>query len=237
MMLKECRDWLSALQDCYARGRLGRLEEAVARVGERHPGGRWQGSVESKPGLETLRLRFLGDADFAVFKKTAAGVFGLPSDGRSVPPASFPWVSFDWRVASDRLAGASVYGRPPGMRLEPGQAVSLPLKGRPVLHNPKPFAKNVARDRALGPVFADFVGLCPVREIVSEWEILESGKLTPREEWSVRLEEPVPWPRFARMNLASPFVAEASQLAYLLLNRRLTEVAFESGSLRAYFRA
>jgi hypothetical protein len=90
-----------------------------------------------------------------------------------------------------------------------------------------PFTTRLAA--GLPAVFADFHALHPVSHLVSEWE---GGKAL--ESWSLRLRTGVPWPLFLRCDLAQPYAGSATELAYLMRDRRVVELSLSPQGMVAW---
>lgn len=188
-------------------GRAKRLQKVLSGL---EGAGRWEIGLASREPLKTLDLRYFGaEGEADRFRKAAARSLGLRWQGR-LPSSHFPWLSFAWDLATDRPGEILAWsvGKTPEQAAAGGRIARV-----------SPF------DPAIAAVFSEFTSLCPVKEMVS------CGK-----DWSLRLARPVAWPHFIRTNMADPFLGAATELAYLLLDRKVTELAVSEDSLRAYVR-
>ena len=75
----------------------------------------------------------------------------------------------------------------------------------------------------LAGLLGDFAGLCPVAQTLSG-----PGRL------ELRLAEPVPWPHFARLDLAKPFAARPAYWARRLGGRGVGAVALAGGRMQLF---
>jgi hypothetical protein len=75
----------------------------------------------------------------------------------------------------------------------------------------------------LAGLLGDFHGLCPVARTLSG-----PGRL------ELRLVEPVPWPHFARLDLAKPFAARPAYWARRLGGRGVVAVALAGGRMQLF---
>jgi len=218
MILKQCRDWLSGWSDCAPERKIAGLRQAVDELGA----GRWEVSLRSDAADAGVGVRYFGEEkDFTKFAKAAAERFGLSAAAKP-PKDGFPWLELWWDVEKDaprfaRLYDAEGAGETGGVRLA---------------FKTSKLDKRFLADPALKEVFADLAGLCAIKDIISVWE---KGKA--REDWSLRFDDAVPWPDFARLSLAAPFTDGASLFSYVALDRRVSEILFTGGALVVYLRA
>jgi hypothetical protein len=100
------------------------------------------------------------------------------------------------------------------------------------------WTKELLSDPALAAALGEAAAACPIRELATERPLGESGR-TPSQDlsWSLRLKPSLPWPSFARLSLAQPFVAQSALLAYLLLDRRVSQVSFRGEGMTVYLGA
>lgn len=238
MNLRECRQWVRGLGQCLPSLRQKGLRELLAQEALWGRTGRWEAGLSSADGFNRIRLRYFGPPEdgFAAFIRKAARLLaGRWGEGLSPPPAGFPWLCLEWDFKRDSLAGARLYAGSPSAR--PQEALALEREGGRALVRPQGFHREYLKDRALAGVFAPMAGLCPIKDLLTEWEPDEGGGWRARAGWSLRFAESVPWPHFARLGVADPFLPRAPRLAYLLLDRKVAELGFETGALRAYVRA
>lgn len=112
-----------------------------------------------------------------------------------------------------------------------------PVPARPakkIRRQLRPFAPASLLDPALIRAFSDFIALCPVRGMITESVAEKKG--WRQIGWSLPLSSPLPWPLFARLDIAAPFTADSCRLSFLLLDRRVTELVFRDAELWVYFR-
>lgn len=101
---------------------------------------------------------------------------------------------------------------------------------RPRLPRLKPAAFTPRLSAGLPAVFGAFHALHPVAELVSEWGA--GGK--PLESWSLRLKTGVPWPLFLRCDLAQPYAEKATELSFLMLDRKVVELSLSPEGMVAW---
>lgn len=241
MNLRECRQWIRGLGQCLPSLRHRGLSAVLAQRAPWEGAGRWEAGLSSADGFSRVRLRYFGarGGGFSTFNLKAARLLGSRWGERlSVPPAGFPWLCLEWDLKRDSLVGARLYAGPGSLPARPQEARAIEAGGGLVLVRPRGFHRDYLKDRALGGVLSHVARLCAIKDLVTEWEsVEEGGGWRAREGWSLRFLEGVPWPHFARLSMADPFLSRAPRLAYLLLDRKVTELGFETGALRAYFSA
>ncbi|UPT75783.1 MAG: hypothetical protein M0D55_08985 [Elusimicrobiota bacterium] len=105
--------------------------------------------------------------------------------------------------------------------LKAGKAAAVKIGGA----SPKPgrFKPGFFGEPALDSALADFAALCPV-----------SGFAHDGASWSLTLEKPPRWPLFARTDVSAAFTPLSSQLALLLIDRKVTELSFDGEALWAH---
>jgi len=189
--------------------------------------GRWEVSVRGG-GLHEIGLRFFGSGPYVPWRDACARTFSL---GRaalpSAPRAGSPWLTAAWDLRTGdwttlRLTGANA------SKLGPGRAFAWDHKrgensSEKHALDLRPFKPGVFKEPALDRALEDFSALCPVGSMSIE----EHG-------WSLRFAQPMRWPLFARCDLAAAFTPDSSQLALFLLDRRVTELAFDGTALWAH---
>lgn len=230
MILSQCRDWLSAL-DAVARRKTPRLAKLAAAL-DGGQGLLWEGALDSEGPQSEVALRCRGVEGHASFLARAGRLLGASWRG-APPPASSPWLSLRWDAGADRAQAAWAFtaGR------EGAQAAALALDGSLASVSAAPCTPELARARPLRELFGEFPRHCPISEVVSGWTAGADGARAPLPRWSVRLVSPVSWPRFLALDFSKPFTARATELSYLALNRRVSELEFEGARMTAYLRA
>jgi hypothetical protein len=240
----ERRDWLKAVSESLPRWRLGALNKLLAGLDVDAPGGFWEGGMCGRSGDRVLALRYFGGpGDFARWRLAAGRLLDLPGAGEAEPPTDgFPWVTLVWNGATGGLVRAVLLSRVPGAR-GAGASAHWSLtraagrkKPETSLLNPDRYSPRTIGDARLAKALDEFGAHCPIRDVVYQFSIAPSGKRRPLPAWSLRLKDPVAWPRFLRLDLASSFTAESTLLSFLLLDRRVSELAFEGETLWAFFR-
>lgn len=92
--------------------------------------------------------------------------------------------------------------------------------GRRTAPTALPWTPALLKDAALGAMLLDFAAHAEIAALLTE----PAGDGPGR--WGVRLGRPLPWPSFAALSVADPFLKSASLLAYMALDRRVTELSF-----------
>jgi hypothetical protein len=210
------RDWLKILSECFPEWKLEGLDELLVRLDGAAEGGVWEGGLCSRPESKAVAVRYFGaDGSAADWRRAAGESLGLPLEGRAPAADGLPWLTLLWDADAGRPA-----------RVGPGATLFKP--GR--------YSRRAIEDAALARVLAEFDALCPIRDLVFQFPAEGPGKDRPLPGWSLRLERPLAWPLLARLDMAAPFSAESSRLAFLLLNLRVTELEFDGDRVWAYFR-
>ena len=245
MNLVERRDWLKAVSESLPRWRLGALNKLLAGLDVDAQGGFWEGGMCGRSGARVLALRYFGaPGDFARWRRAAGRLLELPGAVEAEPPMDgFPWATFVWNAATGGLERAALLSRVSGAR-GAGASAHWSLtraagrkKPATLLLSPDRYSPRTIGDARLAKALDEFGALCPIRDLVYQFSVAPSGKRRPLPSWSLRLKDPVAWPRFLRLNLADSFTAESSLLSFLQLDRRVSELAFEGETLWAFFRA
>jgi hypothetical protein len=224
MNTKERIEWTTAVGACVP----GADVKAMLSAAEALDGpGRWEVSV-SGGGLHRVGLRFFGAGDHAAFLKAARKAFALDAAGPSAPAGGFPWLSAAWDVKTGRWTALRLCGAARGAALKPGQALAWdhkPEGGAPLrrLLRPVAFKPGIFREPALDRALEDFARLSPLSSLSVE----DPG-------WGLRLERPLRWPMFARCDLSAAFTPGSAQRALFLLDRSVTELAFDGEALWAH---
>jgi hypothetical protein len=224
MNTKERIEWTKAVGACVPGADVkGMLAAAEALDGP----GRWEVSVRGG-GLHAAGLRFFGTGDHAAWTGTALGTFGLEGPAPDGPAAGYPWLTAAWDLRTGRWTAVRLCGTARGVRLKPGQSLAWDFAAggqaptRRVL-SPVPFRAGVFEEPVLDRALEDFSRLSALASLS-----LESPG------WSLRLERPLRWPLFARCDVSAAFTPAGSQLALFLLDRGVTELAFDGEALWAH---
>ncbi|MBI3554163.1 MAG: hypothetical protein HY077_16825 [Elusimicrobia bacterium] len=224
MNSKECLDWLGGVADSFPELRLKDLRSAVETLAAAQPAGRWEGGLCGPAGFSRLAIRFHGPAS------NAAKIFGVR--GLSAPKAAAPgfarlrvvWDCKAGRWESLRLLGAAGRGGAAGSDCRRAK------NGRPAISEislaARAFRPAGLGEPALEKALSAFAELCPVEDEVRG----------PGGQWALRLAGGAPFPAFLRCDISAAFTPLSSQLAFLLLDRRVVELAFDGDALWAYFR-
>lgn len=107
-----------------------------------------------------------------------------------------------------------------------GLILALDAKKGKVSRVPAPKAartpwKKVQFAPELDKTFRVMANLCPVSESLA-WD----------GEWSLKLSRPEPWPRFLRLDAASPFAERATVHSMILLTRKVEELGYRGAEPR-----
>ena len=209
------RDWLKTVSECSPEWRLDGLTAVLARLDEDVAGGTWEGGVCNRPEAKTVAVRYFGtNGDFEAWKRALSGISEVSAGVGAHPPAGgLPWLTIVWDAAAGRLE-----------RVGPGK----------ILYKPCRYSRREIEDAAQAQVLADFDALCRIRDLVFQFSA-GPGKPRPLGGWSLRLERPLAWPLFARLEMAASFAAESSRLSFFLLDRRVRELEFDGERIWAYF--
>lgn len=224
MNTKERIEWTKAVGACVPGADVKpMLAAAQALDGP----GRWEASVRGG-GLHAVGLRFFGAGDHAAWSKTALKTFGLEGPAPVSPVEGYPWISAAWDLKTGRWTSVRLCGSARGVKLKAGQSLAWDFKpggGPPVRRvlSPVPFKPGVFKEPVLDDALEDFSRLSPLATLS-----LESPG------WTLRLARSLRWPMFARCDLSAAFTPAGSQLALFLLDRSVTELAFDGEALWAH---
>jgi hypothetical protein len=227
------RDWLMTVAECFPELRLAPLGELLEALDAAAPGAAWEGGVCAGTQGKTLAVRCFGEAaDYPAWRRSAAAILKLDlEDAGAAPSDSFPWLSLAWNASTGEPARVSVGSGRHASVFSGGSR-----KPAKVLFRPERYAPLAMEDAGLAKVLADFDGLCPIGDLVFQFAADGPGEPRTLPAWALRLKEPLEWPLFVRLDLPAAFAAEASQLSFFLLERRVTELGFDAEKLWAYFR-
>lgn len=225
MNAKERVEWLKALRACLPDAEFRPMAATALAV---EGPGRWEVSVRGG-GLHVAGLRFFGSGAYGAWRTACANAFSL--DEASLPRsprAGFAWLTAAWDLRTGAWTALRLSGEAGGGRLKPSQAVAWDFKAgedAPVrrLLDPRPFVPGVFEEPTLDRALEDFSRLAPP----SSLSIEDAG-------WSLRLKRGLRWPLFARCDVSAAFTPASSQLALFLLDRRVTELAFDGEALWAH---
>lgn len=224
MNTKERIEWTKAVGACVPGADVkAMLAAAQALDGP----GRWEASVRGG-GLHAVGLRFFGAGDHAAWIDAARKTFGLEGPVPASPVEGYPWISAAWDLKTGRWASVRLCGAARGAKLKAGQALAWDYRpgGEPPVRrvlSPVPFKPGVFKEPVLDDALEAFSRLSPLAALS-----LESPG------WSLRLQRPLRWPLFARCDLSAAFTPAGSQLALFLLDRSVTELAFDGEALWAH---
>lgn len=238
MNIKRGLEWLKAFGECFPRAKCRGLKSLLA--GFSGEAWRWEIGLDSADKFCRISLRCFGfpqarALDFGRFRRRASTLVPNLLQTRPLPPpVDIPWLSLGWNLKKDALEDACLYSGVMALKPSSKYAAGIRSDGKEIILHAQPFSKGWLKDASLANAFS---GLFPVRRIVTEWEMAPGGKPVAREKWALIFQESVPWPRFICSNLADPFLPESSQMTYLLLNGRVSEISFQGGALCVYFGA
>lgn len=224
MNTKERIEWVKAVGACVPGADI----KPVLAAGEALDGpGRWEVSV-SGAGLHRVGLRFFGASDHGAWSRAARKVFSIGDAVPDAPREGFPWLTAAWDLKTGRWTALRLCGAARGTKLKPGQALSWDHKegekapARRLL-SPVPFKAGIFNEPALDRALEDFSRLSPLASLSVE----EPG-------WSLRLEQRLRWPMFTRSDVSAAFTPGSSQFALFMLDRSVTELAFDGEALWAH---
>lgn len=210
----ERHELLAAAAETFPAWRFDGLEAALAPLSS---GGAW--SVWVGPG---------GFAD-AAWERELDGAGGLAEAlglGAAFLPPGRATAGVRWDAANGRVASAWVEAG--GRRLE--RAAGQPTRSSTFKRHR--FSAGLFAEPGLAASAASFHARCPVDYATVEFEG-EGKNARPTGRWSLALRRPEPWPRLLRLDLAGAFAPEHASLTFLLLARRVRELAFEGETPRA----
>lgn len=239
MIIKECIDWLKALGDAVPSSRTRGLRAVLAGLARNRRGGRWEIGLSSPRPFSSIIIRYFGaDSGFNKFRRDAASLSeGFKDAGHRPPPPGFPWLSLDWDLRADALNSAVLYGAHAPVQRKTSMAIALRSGGDRLMLKPRPFSPGMLQGTPASGVFKEISALFPIKDLVTQWALSPQGRPNPSPRWALRFREGVPWRLFICSNIADPFLGESSRMAYLLLDRKVTEIAFEEARLCAYIGA
>jgi hypothetical protein len=227
MNVKERVDWLKAVGACLPGSETRPMAAAAAALDAAGPG-RWETSVRGGT-LTHVGLRFFGSGPFDAWRAAAAEAFSYDADlGPDAPRPGFPWLTAAWDLKTGAWTALRLSGALEDSKLKRGHALAWDFKPkgsgpeRRAL-KPVPFKPGLFNEPALDSAFEDFSRLHPL-----------SAMLIEEEGWSLRVARPLRWPLFARCDVSAAFTPSSSQLALFLLDRRVTELAFDGEGLWAH---
>ncbi len=224
MNTKERIEWVKAVGACVpgadAKAMLSAAEALDAP-------GRWEVSV-SGAGLHCVGLRFFGARDYGAWIKACLKTFSLDGAAPDAPRDGFPWLTSAWDLKTGRWTAVRLCGAARAAKLKPGQALAWDFKAgekAPArrLLSPVPFKAGIFDEPALDRALEDFSRLSPLVSLSVE----DPG-------WSLRFAQPLRWPLFARSDVSAAFTPSSSQLALFMLDRSVTELAFDGEALWAH---
>lgn len=226
MNAAERNEWLAVVAECAPDGRAAGLNALLSRLDAVCEGGIWEGAACSRAGAAVVAVRWFGaGTGYAAWRGKAAKVLRRKDAEALAPPDGFPWLTLTWDTARDALLSARL----------PARARGSVFAGEIQLKSEKNFSKMVG-DAALSKVLDDFALHAPIRDLVFQFAPGASGKSAALPAWSLRLDQPLPWPSLLRLDLAGAFSASSSQSSFFVLDRRVTELVFEGETIWAYFR-
>jgi hypothetical protein len=227
MNSKERAEWLKAVGACLPDSELRPMASAAAALEASCPG-RWEVSV-SGAGLSEVGLRFFGAGPYGAWRDAAAEAFSFDADlGPDAPREGFPWLTAAWDLKTGAWTALRLSGGVKDVKLKPGQALAWDFKPKgngPVRRplKPVPFKAAIFKEPALILALEEFSALCPLASMSIE----EGG-------WSLRFAQSLRWPRFARCDVSAAFTPHSAQLALFMLDRSVTELAFDGEALWAH---
>ncbi|MDE2038602.1 MAG: hypothetical protein KGO96_03690 [Elusimicrobia bacterium] len=228
---------LERFNERFGRGRDAALASLLRGLEAAGLGDGWELGVSSFPERSEIAVRYRGAAARPrPWRQALAALFGrTPARACSLSDSPWPRLEIRWDLKAGRWTRGLLYaGAEPSSRRLARFLLAVP--GRPaaaLLLEPVAWGALDFGDSAARKVLRELAAFAPVRDSVMHWD-LAGGQKRPSGCWSLRLQEPLPWPHFLGLDAARAFQERSAGMAAAAGAGTVCELLFEPDRLWAY---